>query len=76
MVGVVCAVDEVLGLELEELVDLTANMFDCLGGLFFENLQFLILHLHFLDLVKLFVELIVEGVKDGGLEGEGATADC
>lgn len=72
---VVGVVNEVLGLEFQQLVDLVAYVVNSLKGLFFENFQFFILHLHLLDLFEFLIELFVEGMQDGSLEGQCTAAN-
>ena len=72
---VVGVVNEVLGLEFQQLVDLVAYVVNSLKGLFFENFQFFILHLHLLDLFEFLIELFVEGMQDVSLEGQCTAAN-
>lgn len=72
---VVGLMDEVLCLEFQQLVYLVLHMVYGLQGLLLKSVQFLILHLQVLDLLEFLVQLLVEGVQDGGLEGQGAASD-
>jgi hypothetical protein len=72
---VVGVMNEVLGLEFQQLVDLVAYVVYSLKGLFFENFQFFILHLHLLNLFEFLIELFVEGMQDSSLEGQCTAAN-
>lgn len=68
--------DKIPGLQLQQVINPIRDMADSLEALLLKLLQFLVLHLLLLELLELLVELLVEGVEDGGLEGQGAAADC
>jgi hypothetical protein len=72
---VVGVMNEVLGLEFQQLVDLVAYVVNSLKGLFFENFHFFILHLHLLDLFEFLIELFVERMQDSSLEGQCTAAN-
>lgn len=66
---------KVFGLEFQQLIDLTAHVVHCVKRFRFKIFKSVVLHLHVADLMKLFVQLLMEGMEDGGLEGECAAAD-
>lgn len=67
--------DQILGLEFEEFVDLLAHVVDGLEGLLLELLELLVLLLQLFNLLELLVQLVVEGVQDGRLERQRAAPD-
>ena len=75
MVVLVGLPHEIFGLEFQQLVDLAGHVVDCLQRLALEILEGVVLQFHVADLVELLIELFVEGVENGGLEGECAAAD-
>lgn len=57
------------------MVNSAANEVDSIQGLNFKLLKLGILALKLFDLPELLIELLMIGMEDGGLEGEGRAAD-
>lgn len=74
MMLVIDAMYKILSLEFEKFIHLVADMIDCIHGFRLEGLHLHLLHLQLFDLLELLVQLLMEGVQDSGLEGEGSAS--